>query len=245
MIVLLGFLIVALPLSPVRLMGGDVPCPQVGGGGLLNIVPAVSGCPGAMVGPSAAFTYDSCIARGCTVVGFPMNFNASWSASTKGTVVLYTWDFGDGSTAVQTTKPTISYNYLMGCPNPTCNVNVTLTVGDSTGMTNTIVQTISLNMVPQFEFQPSSPETGQSITFNGTASQSTSFSWSFGDDTSGSGAGVAHTYSTPGLYRVILTAVAPSANGPGAIGQVSKTILVRPDPPSNPGGLGGSGRIPM
>jgi len=66
----------------------------------------------------------------------------------------------------------------------------------------------------------------QAITFDGSGSSSnvniTSYSWSFGDDTSADGAVVEHTFATAGSYDVILTVT--DANGQSASASIVVTI---------------------
>jgi len=233
LIVLLGILLLAMPIAPNILHGGTVPCPQQGGGLLNAVIPTVSACPGVVTnGPLAAFTYDSCMVHGCAVLGFPVSFNATWSVSTNGAIVLYTWNFGDGSPQVQTTNPTTAYNYMSGCPGASNSCNVTLTVKDFAGMTDTIVQKLTLLIVPQFTFQPMSPRVGQLVTFQSstvqgycTAANNFSFSWSLGDDTTASGAVVSHVYNKAGFYRVVTTCYNSSGSS-----QVSETFHAASSP---------------
>lgn len=173
-----------------------------------------------------------------------MNFNASWSASTNGSIILYTWNFGDGYTA-QTTNPSIIHNYMsLGLNNS--GWKATLTVKNSNGLTDTITQTVTPDAVPRFAIQPSSPMTGQQTTLNGSASQvylnsnTTAVSiWNISDGTNSTGTVITHVFSTAGLYRVTL-----NLNNVYGTSQVSKTVLVVPDPPANSGGAGG-GRRPL
>src|SRR3989442_4096468 len=217
-----------MPIAPSILHGGTVPCPQHAVGRLLNaVIPTVSACPGVVTsGPLAAFTYDSCMLHGCAVLGLPVSYIATWSVSTNGAIVLYTWNFGDGSPQVQTTKPTTAYNYLSGCPGANNSCNVTLTVKDLAGRTDTIVQKLTLMIVPQFTFQPVSPKVGQFVTFQSstgqgycTAASSFSFNWRLGDDTTGSGPVVSYAYHDAGFYRVITTCYNSSGSS-----QVSETF---------------------
>ena len=59
-----------------------------------------------------------------------------------------------------------------------------------------------------FTYSPSSPQTGQTVSFTGSASGGTSpysYSWSFGDGSTGIGSSARHTYSSAGTPTVVLT----------------------------------------
>ncbi|HEX9240035.1 MAG TPA: PKD domain-containing protein [Candidatus Bathyarchaeia archaeon] len=59
-----------------------------------------------------------------------------------------------------------------------------------------------------FTYSPSSPQTGQTVSFTGSASGGTSpysYSWSFGDGSTGIGSSAKHTYSSAGTLTVVLT----------------------------------------
>jgi PKD repeat protein len=64
---------------------------------------------------------------------------------------------------------------------------------------------------PAFTFTPSSPVDHQTVLFDASTSRSnssnpiTSFTWDFGDGSSGSGVQATHSFSTPGTYFVKLT----------------------------------------
>jgi len=166
------------------------------------------------------------------VVGDLIFFNGNWSISPNGPITSYTWDFGDGTPLVKTTAPSTSHDYNL----PGSGMwQVTLTVQDTTGQTDSISQPVMFNVHPDFTFQPQKPAVGQQVEFNASSSQiflSTSllaFQWSFGDGASGSGRLVVHTYTAAGLDRVSLTIQTSQGNA-----QISKTLTVGGSPPPPP-----------
>ena len=84
-------------------------------------------------------------------------------------------------------------------------------------------------------FTPSSTSvaTGTPISFDGTGSYDpdgtiATWSWSFGDTTSGSGSVVSHSYTTSGTYTVTLTV----ADNGGYTGSTSSSITITDRPPT-------------
>ena len=81
-------------------------------------------------------------------------------------------------------------------------------------------------------FTPTSPVTGQVVTFNGTASGGTapySFSWTFGDGATGTGNPATHTYTASGSYSAGLSVT----DSKGATGAASTTVTVTGTPPTS------------
>ena len=94
--------------------------------------------------------------------------------------------------------------------------------------------------VASFQYSPSAPTVGQSVTFDGSLSSDTvaitSYGWTFGDGGTGSGQIVSHAYSAAGNYLVSLTV----ADANGSRNSTSKTVSVTaaapppPPPPTTP-----------
>lgn len=134
-----------------------------------------------------------------------VNVDGSASTDSDGTIASYAWDFGDGSLA---TGPTASHTYLQGG-----SYNVTLTVTDNQGATNTTSQGVSVvapppNQPPVAAF--TSGSTYLAASFDGTTSSDpdgtvASWAWDFGDGSTGSGSTASHTYAAAGTYQVKLT----------------------------------------
>src|SRR6266566_3158650 len=93
-----------------------------------------------------------------------------------------------------------------------------------------IHQASSLNV--GISFTPSSPATGQVVTFTGTASGGTApytFSWTFGDEATGNGNPVTHTYTTSGSYTATLSVT----DSKGATGAASTAVTVTGTQPTS------------
>jgi PKD repeat protein len=167
--------------------------------------------------PVASFTF--------TCSGLTCSFGGSASRDSDGTITNYAWDFGDGTTpaGATTAGPTVGHMYAAAG-----TYIVTLTVTDNGGATGT--QSNSVTVAP-----PNSPPVASftfscsrlTCSFDGSASRDsdgtiTSYSWSFGEGATGSGAMVTHTYAAAGSYTVKLTV---TDNG-GATGAQSNNITV-------------------
>lgn len=181
----------------------------------------------------AAFTYEPCLT--CLVLGNVVFFNANWSSSVSGKIVSYTWNFGDGSAPVTSNNPGVSHDYFSSS-----EANVTLTVDDSLGSTDTITQLFIWNIVPRFTYVPPHPAVGEPIVFNASSSKAyyvspnpiTGYSWNFGDGNTGSNVLTKHAYNAQGLYRTSLTLL-DTQNPSHAVGNptVSETVMVGPPLP--------------
>ena len=127
--------------------------------------------------PVAAFT-SSCTQVDCT-------FDGSGSTDTDGTLVSYTWDFGDGAGA-SVVKPAHSYT-VAG------TFTVKLTVSDNQGASNTVTKAVTVtkttNQPPVASFTSSTSGLDRVVRrehlgdSDGTV---TGYAWTFGDGAAGS-----------------------------------------------------------
>ena len=173
--------------------------------------------------PDADFTETTHTAY----TGELIDFNASDSYDSDGTIVSYDWDFGDGQSGA---GAIVSHAYTDNGTYP-----VTLTVTDDRGATDsaTEIKTV-LNRAPiaSFTMNGSSSETidisvGEIIHFNASASYDPDgnievFYWVFGDGDDGTGMTVDHLYGATGTYIVTLTVT----DDDGAITLDTKTVNV-------------------
>ncbi len=145
-------------------------------------------------------------------VGTPVQLNGSASVDPDGSIISYSWNFGDGSSGSGVSP---SHVYLSQG-----TFNVTLTVMDNTGATDSASTTATIGPVPNQPptANPNGPYTGSvgvPVQFDGSGSTdpegaSLSYAWNFGDGGTATGATPTHTYNTDGLYTVSLTVTDPA-----------------------------------
>ncbi len=125
-----------------------------------------------------------------------------------GSVLAWNWDFGDGGTS---TLQNPSHIYQ-----DAGTFNVTLTINDNAGCTNTNTKFDFVNYIPyptpNFVASQTTACHGQDITFNNLSSpDAVNFIWDFGDGTTSTDTVPVHAYSTTGIYTVSLSAA--NSNG--------------------------------
>ncbi len=134
-------------------------------------------------------------------------FNASLSYDEDGSIVNYTWDFGNGNVSY---GESVTYKYKVDGI-----YTVTLTVKDDDGAKTEISKQVEVkNVKPEamFTYKPSKPREDEMITFNASSSYDPDgdimkYSWDFDGDgvIDAYGMEVTHKYSKKRDYRVILT----------------------------------------
>jgi PKD repeat protein len=140
-------------------------------------------------------------------VGTNVYFFGNDSYDTDGSIVSYTWDFGDGT---GTTGDVVSPGHAYEKPGW---YDVTLTVTDDQGDTDWDSISVFIHSIPPTaSFTVSGTHNAQEKLFD--ASQSTDsdgiiaeYRWDFCDGTSGSGVSAVHRFASEGTYTVTLTAV--------------------------------------
>ncbi len=159
-----------------------------------------------------------------------VNFNASASRANPGrTIRTYDWDFGDGEQKT-TTTPLTTHDY-----SKTGEYVVTLRVTDDAGRSDATTQSVTIasdNPTAEFTFSPTSPTPATTVNFSASGSSVlsgrtiTSYFWTFGDGSSGSGLSVSHRFTAPlgGTYAVTLV-VTDSA---GKTSTIQKVVTVAP-----------------
>jgi PKD repeat protein len=183
--------------------------------------------------PVAAFTFSPAN----PVAGAVVTFNAAGSYDPDGSIVTYTWTFGDGWSG---SNPVPTATHAYGAPGA---YTVTLTVTDNLGTTGSTTRTVQVGVTNQppvaaFNYSPANPAPGTMVLFNASTSYDpngviTLYTWAFGDGWSGSNPNptVSHPYAAPGTYSVTLTVT----DNLGATGSVTRVVRVgTPGVPGTP-----------
>jgi PKD repeat protein len=179
-----------------------------------------------MAPPVASFTYTP----DAPTIDETVTFDASASYDPDGTIVSYSWDFGDGApgTGVTTAHAyTTAESYI-----------VTLTVTDNDTLTSNATSEIMVSSaleppVASFTYSPAEPQVDKTVTFNASASHDpdgtiVSYSWDFGDGTNATGMTVDHAYADNGTYTVTLNVT----DDDGLSDTTSKGVTVLNRPPN-------------
>jgi PKD repeat protein len=157
-----------------------------------------------------------------------VNHTVTMSASSDQPVTFH-WNFGDGSSAVG--GGTQSHSYAAA---GTYTVSVTA-VNTTTNGSSTATRSLTvLNPQPAstFVLAPTAPATGQTVSFDGSASSDTggsgitAWNWNFGDGGSASGPTATHSYASPGPETATLTVT----DGAGISSSSSQAINVLTPP---------------
>ena len=143
-------------------------------------------------------------------IGQQLTFDGSQSAAGDAAIVSYRWDMGDGSIL---SDPTIVYTF-----DTPGGYNVSLTVTDANGQTNTTTQPIQISPVvevlpPVAVIEgPTTATVGEAVTFIASNVQDgatvNSYQWQSGDGNNtpaGPNNSFTTIYSQPGVYYVTVT----------------------------------------
>jgi len=141
-----------------------------------------------------------------------VSFNGSSSSATNAT---YAWDFGDGATGAGVTT---IHRYTRG---GTFTVTLTVTSDNRQSSTSSRTITVSTTLPPaaaNFTFSPTTPAINQDVVFTASGTpfpggpgnpgptpvQGATYTWDFGDGTTGNGSSVTHRYTRGGTFAVTL-----------------------------------------
>jgi PKD repeat protein len=145
------------------------------------------------------------------LLGEAVSFDGSGSDDPDGEIVAYDWDFGDGSMGAGEMP---EHEYLTNG-----YYEVTLTVTDDRGATNTNYSTVSVEIPDRPPIAnaggPYAGTAGQPLVLDGRNSGdpeggAITYEWDFGDGSDpGSGVNPVHVYDEAGVYDITLTVTDP------------------------------------
>jgi hypothetical protein len=163
---------------------------------------------------------------GSPIADQPSIFTVSASAAAGHRITLYTWNFGDGTTATSTTSQIIKTFTVPG--SFTVLVTVTDDVGGTaSGLVSVDVVGATTNApVARFTVTPSQPRVGQAAAFDASSSTAGNravivrYSWNFGDGVTEitTTPNASHTYTEARTYAVTLT-VTDNLNQTSTVGR--------------------------
>jgi PKD repeat protein len=136
------------------------------------------------------------------VVGTPVTFSSQGSTDPQQQALTYAWNFGDATTGTGA-SPTHAYTVP-------ATYTVALTVTDTSGLSATATgKAVILGPPVADTGGPYEGVANEALSFSGAGvdpqGQALTYAWNFGDNTTGSGANVSHTYAVAGNYSATLT----------------------------------------
>lgn len=167
---------------------------------------------------------DSVPVAGFTNTTECLGFATQFTNTSIGGIAAWNWNFGDGSPAAATANPIHIYP-----ANGT--YNVTLTVTNVFGCSNSITQSVTVNAVPLAAFNSTTVCLGQATIFTDiTSGTPINWIWDFGDATPASTIqNPTHTYAAAGTFNVTLI----SFGGSGCSDTIINAVVVNPVPAAN------------
>ena len=159
------------------------------------------------------------LTSGCT----PHNVTFTNTSTTAFSNVTYEWDFGDGTSSTAENPPAKTYT-------TTGNYTVTLISTDSCGA-DTVTRTFTVYGLPTANFTIPTGLTcaGGSLFFDNTSTNSTNYSWNWGDGSALFNTTLNNankTYTTAGTYHITLIAL----SGTNCRDTFMDSIVITPGP---------------
>ena len=150
--------------------------------------------------PIATFTTNPDPPTG--YVPFTVEFDASGSYDSDGSIISYEWDFGDSNAILSGAQVTHEF-YNQGI------YTVSLVVHDDDGLTTTFSRQVAVQLpapVANIEASRTSGDAPLKVSFDASSSTGniTKYEWDFDDNSKETGRKVVHTFEEAGTYEVEL-----------------------------------------
>ncbi|MBO8130163.1 MAG: PKD domain-containing protein [Candidatus Marinimicrobia bacterium] len=154
-------------------------------------------------GVDAVFQIDTEI----PLVNKLIQFDGSYSSSTEGSIVSWTWDFGDN---IRTSGKRVKHGFMKKGI-----YQVSLIVKDEKGLQSKVIKKIHVydnEPVVQISILSDRPKPGETVTFDASGSfdpdgEIVRYYWDFGNGVVQEGSVVKYVYGKPGEYYVNLTVI--------------------------------------
>ncbi len=166
--------------------------------------------------------------------GEVVHFHDNSTPAPDSAIIAWQWRFGDGNSSVDE-NPTHTYA-------DDGDYDVELTVIDENGSTDTATKQITIqNRPPTADAGPDQVVNTSQVSFDGTGSSDpdgsiASYTWYFGDNTTGTGPTPTHTYDDDGLYLVTLNVT----DDDGGTDENTTEVYVDTQPPNTTCNLNGT-----
>jgi PKD repeat protein len=199
------------------------------GGAYSVVVRDLNGCEGSDAitltqrpKPTASFT------KGISCPGLPTSLTNS-STILGGGALTYLWDFGDPATTADTsTDQNTFYTYPLAG-----SYLVSLTATSSFSCSDTRLQSITIDPIPNSDFNVVNSCFGQATLFTNNSNVPSPYGltyvWDFGDGTNSAVTNPSKSYSATGSFTVTLT----STSNAGCVGTKTKAVIISPTPVAN------------
>lgn len=159
--------------------------------------------------------------------GDPVQFTDLSSINNGGNIVSWLWDFADPASGVNNSSNLQNPTHVFTSAG---SYNVSLTVTNINGCTDSFEQPVSIATNPSVEINSDSDTTcvGNQLQFYGISASAISWFWDFGDGGTSALQDPAHVFQSVGNYTVTLTVT----DNDGCTNDTSKIIYVNPEPNS-------------
>lgn len=175
--------------------------------------------------PVAGFTYST------HCQGQPVQFTDVSVTNGGGSIISWSWDFGDGNSGIYNTSTQQNPAHLFSTGG--ISYEVRLIIGNFNGCRDTVVRTVYILAAPGVEFTHDSACNGQLVSFTADplithVDSIVDWLWDFGDGSVPvtSPLSATHTYTAPGTYVATLTVT----DLHGCQNRVSHGVRVNPLP---------------